>query len=235
MTQFNQIYINNIVDGLNDMVIDATSITPALAAAGTLDIKQTLPSLLKNHTNPYLILNGPCKWFESWSDSRLDLLNQTVDFFLYEVLYVWKNKSRFDCPSGVIDEDCVINEFDMVDSWCKRHNCSYRIFTNEYNMLDSLQNTKYATWAINHLDAFSLGFGNTKLRNADTTNLQNNITYKLNCFTYRWDQHRMLASAWLAGNSDCVVTHYHKTAGVKYKWPYRHSKHDRKTFNYRLN
>ena len=230
MTQFNQIYINNIVDGLNDMVIDATSITPAPAASGTLDIKQTLPSLLKNQDNPYFVLNGPCKWFGSWSDSRINFSGQTVDFFLYEVLYVWKNNSRFDCSAGIIDEHCVIDEFDMVDSWCKKHNCSYRIFTNEFNMLDSLQNTKYANRAIYHLDTFSLAYY-TNIRNADGYNLKYDISYKLNCFTYRWDQHRMFASAWLAGRDDCVVTHYHKTSGVKYKWPIKDSIHRQKLIN----
>ena len=81
MTQFNQIYINNIVDGLNNTVIDATSITPAEASAGDRNIKQTLPSLLKNQ-NPYFILNGPCEWFEAWSDSRINVSGQTVYFFL---------------------------------------------------------------------------------------------------------------------------------------------------------
>ena len=232
MTQFNQIYINNIVDGLNDMVIDATSITPAVSATGTISIKQTLKSLLKNQDNPYFILNGPCEWFESWSDSRINFSGQTVDFFLYEVLHVWNNNKRWDCPEGVINEDCVINEFEMVDRWCKKHNCSYRIFVNEFNMLQSLQNTKYANRAIQHLDTFSLAYY-TNIKDADTTNLKHNISYKLNCFTYRWDQIRMLASAWLTGRNDCIVTHYHKTAGVKYKWPIKDSIHWQKLINKR--
>ena len=33
----------------------------------------------------------------------------------------------------------------------------------------------------------------------------------------------MFASAWLAGRQDCIVTHYHKTADVKYKWPIKNS------------
>ena len=222
MTQFNQIYINNIVDGLNNTVIDATSITPAEASAGDRNIKQTLPSLLKNQ-NPYFILNGPCEWFESWSDSRINFSCQTVDFFLYEVLYVWNNNKRWDCPDGVIVEDCVINEFDMIDRWCKKHNCKYRIFVNEYNMLKSLQDTKYAKRAIHHLDTFSLAYYEPKFKNEDSYNLEYEILYKLNCFTYRWDQHRMFASAWLAGRQDCIVTHYHKTADVKYKWPIKNS------------
>ncbi len=224
MTQFNQIYINNSVDGLTDTVIDAMSITPASAASGTRAIKQTLASLLKNHNNPYFILNGPCEWFESWSDSRINFSGQTVDFFLYEVLYVWNNNKRWDCPDGVINEDCVINEFEMVDRWCEKHNCSYRIFVNEYNMLQSLRNTKYANWAIQHLDTFSLAYY-IKTKDADSYNLKYDIQYKLNCFTYRWDQIRMLASAWLAGRDDCAVTHYHETAGVKYKWPIKNSIH----------
>ena len=224
MTQFNQIYINNIAEGLNKSVIDATSITPACESTGTLDIIETLPSLLKDHTNPYLILNGPCEWFESWSDSRINLKGQTIDFFLYEVLYVWQNHSRYNCPVGVIEEDCVINEFDMIDTWCKKHDCNYRILVNEYNMLEALQNTRYASWPIIHCDSFSLGYYSSN-KDTSSNTFYKPIEYKMNCFTYRWDQHRMLACSFMLQYDHNIITHYHETAGVHYKWPIGESKY----------
>ena len=57
MTEFNQIYINNIAEEINNSVIDATSITPAIKSTGTLDITVTLQNLLLDHKNPYFILN----------------------------------------------------------------------------------------------------------------------------------------------------------------------------------
>ena len=232
MTQFNQIYINNIAEGLNSTVIDATSITPASEAAGTLDIKDTLPRLLKAHTNPYLILNGPCEWFESWSDSRINLKGQTVDFFLYEVLSVWQNHSRYNCPAGIIEEDCVINEFDMIDTWCKKHNCNYRILVNEYNMLEALQNTQYASWPIIHCDSFSLGYYVDNKEPAPNV-FYDPIEYKMNCFTYRWDQHRMLACSFMLQYEHNIITHYHETQGVQYKWPIGESKYFNTLRNYK--
>ena len=223
MTEFNQIYINNIAEHVNNSVIDATSITPAEESTGTLDITINLRNLLIDHKNPYFILNGPCEWFESWSDSRINLKSQTVDFFLYEVLSVWQNHSRYNCPVGVIEEDCVISEFDMIDKWCEKHNCSYRILVNEYNMLDALQNTRYAGWPIIHCDSFSLGYY-SKVDPPLTRNHYADIKYKLNCFTYRWDQHRMLACSLLHDNEHCVITHYHRTAGSFIKWPFNTSK-----------
>lgn len=226
MTQFNQIYINNVAEGLNDSVIDATSITPADKANGTDDIKFTLPSLLINHNNPYFILNGPCEWFGSWSDPRINFSGQTVDFFLYEVLYVWQNNSRYNCPVGVIEEDCIIKEFDMIQAWCKRHNCKYRILINEYNMLESLQNTRYANWPIVHCDSFSLGYAyKIGEHQSHVPAASRDIKYKLNCFTFRWDQHRMLACSFLLHNNNVILTHYHKTAGVFYKWPFKQSEY----------
>ena len=225
MTEFNQIYINNIAEEINNSVIDATSITPADKSTGTLDITTTLQNLLLDHKNPYFILNGPCEWFESWSDSRVNLKGQTVDFFLYEVLSVWQNHSRYNCPAGVIEEDCVINEFDMIDKWCKQHECNYRILVNEYNMLEALKNTRYASWPIIHCDTFSLAYYISNKEPSPNTFFKS-IEYKLNCFTYRWDQHRMLACSFLLQYDDNnVITHYHETQGVTYKWPIRDSKY----------
>lgn len=223
--QFNTIYINNISKELDQHIVDATSTTStfdALTAGSIPSVDESLQSIGIN--NPYIILNGPCHWFESWSDSRVNLQDQTVYFFLYEVLSVWQNHSRYDCPEGIIEEDCTIKEFDMIQKWCKKHNCKFKIFTNEYRMLDALQNTRYANWAIYPLDTFSLGYCHLNRKSWD--GLDMDINHKLNCFTYRWDQHRNLAVSFIHRHFvDEPITHYHSTTDVLYKYPFKHSKH----------
>jgi hypothetical protein len=228
---FNTIYINNITEELNHSVIDATSITHADDLHTNNDITIHLPRYLKNHTKPYFILNGPCEWFGSWSDPRINFSGQTVDFFLYEVLYVWQNNSRYNCPVGVIEEDCVIKEFDMIDEWCAKHNCKYRILVNEYNMLPALQGTRYANWPIIHCDSFSLGHNPKNGKPSNSIPVDDDIKYKINCFTFRWDQHRMLAASFLLSREDIIITHFHRTSGSLIKWPYGDSEYYQRLIN----
>jgi hypothetical protein len=225
MMQFNTIYINNINKELDQHIVDATSTTSEYntkTAVGIPTVDESLQSL--GIINPYIIMNGPCEWFESWSDSRVNLKDQTVYFFLYEVLSVWQNHSRYDCPEGIIEQDCTINEFDMIERWCTKHNCRFRIFTNEYRMLDALQNTRYANWAIYPLDTFSLGYCFLNREYWDGLNMD--IKYKVNCFTYRWDQHRNLAVSFIHKTfGDQPITHYHDTENVIDKYSFNNSKH----------
>lgn len=225
MMQFNTIYINNINKELDQHIVDATSTTSTfdtLTAGSIPSVDESLQSL--GIINPYIILNGPCHWFESWSDSRVNVKDQTVYFFLYEVLSVWQNHSRYNCPEGVIEQDCIINEFDMIQNWCNKHNCKFKIFTNEYRMLDALQNTQYADWAIYPLDTFSLGYCHLNREYWDGLNMD--IKHKVNCFTYRWDQHRNLAVSFMNCHYfDEPVTHYHDATDVVYKFPFKKSKH----------
>ena len=165
--QFNTIYINNISKEIDQSIVDAISTTSPLDQSNNSDtIPDRVHSLITSTgtTNPYFILNGPCEWFASWSDTRINFSRHTeVYFFLYEVLTVWQNHSRYNCPVGSIEKDCIINEFEMIDTWCKKHNVSkYKIFTNEYRMKEQLQQTKYANWAIYPLDTFSLSYSSHK-------------------------------------------------------------------------
>lgn len=224
--QFNTIYINNINKAINHSVVDATStITKFSDTRGRF---QKLTSILDKSEikTPYFIFDGPCEWFESWSDSYINFVDHTtVYFFLYEVLSVWQNHSRYNCPDGSIQEDCSINEFDMIQNWCKKHNCKFKIFTNEYRMLEQLQNTKYSDWAIYPLDTFSLGA--CHYNKEPSNGLPDVINHKINCFTYRWDQHRHMAVSFLHNvmPEDSVITHYHKTDDVLLKFPLNNSKH----------
>ena len=226
--RFDCIYINNCTGKLNHSVVDATSITP-VSGNSPDDITQNLPTLLPSGNHPRFILNGPCLWLESWSDSTIKDEKDHIEFYLYEVLCVWQINQRYNSPIGIIAQDCIIKEFDMIETWCSQHNKTFTIYTNEYRMLDGLQNTRYANWPIICLDTFCLGYGYPGHTNskdgADTVNIYKNIEYKFNCFTYRWDQHRMLLAGFLHQNSDVVTTHYHKTAGVKIKWPFGKSRH----------
>ena len=232
---FDKIYINNCKGTLDRTVVDATSITPAEAVGTNKDITLNLPILLPPGNHPQFILNGPCLWFESWSDSSIKSEQAHIEFYLYEVLTVWQHNQRFNSPIGIIEKDCRIAEFDMIDNWCKRHNKTFSIYVNEYKMIEQLKQTQYANWPVEHLDTFSLGYGypghiNTT-QGADSHNIYKNIAYKWNCFTYRWDQHRMLIAGLLHENSDCVVTHYHKTVGTNIKWPFSHSRYYMRLIN----
>ena len=231
MMQFNTIYINNINKELDQHIVDATSTTSTFdtLTAGSIPlVDESLQSL--GIINPYIILNGPCHWFESWSDSRVNVKDQTVYSFLYEVLPVWQNHSRYNCPEGVIEQDCIINEFDMIQNWCNKHNCKFKIFTNEYPMLDALKNTQYANWAIYPLDTFSLGYCHLNREHWDGLNMD--IKHKINCFTYRWDQHRHLAVSFINRHySDEPITHYHDATDVVYKFPFKKSKHYKDIIN----
>lgn len=226
--QFNTIYINNINKEIDQSIVDAIStyskfnISETSGSIPTVDVE--LQSLGIN--NPYIILNGPCEWFESWSDSRINFdANTEVYFFLYEVLSVWHNHSRYNCPEGVIDKDCSINEFDMIKAWCDKHNCKFKIFTNEYQMKDALRKTQYANWAICPLDTFSLGY--CHLNKKTTGWSPTEFKYKVACFTYRWDQHRHHAVSFLYNTfgNDAIITHYHETSDVAYKYSFKKSKH----------
>lgn len=227
MMQFNTIYINNINKEFNQHYVDATSTISKLTKnAGEIGIPTVDESLQQvGFTNPYIIMNGPCEWFESWSDSRINInANTTIYFFLYEVLSVWQNHSRYDCPEGIIEADCTINEFDMIERWCSKHNCKFKIFTNEYHMLEALQQTRYANWAIYPLDTFSLGYCFLNREPWDGLNMD--IEHKVNCFTYRWDQHRNLAVSFIHNVfGDQPITHYHDTENVIDKFSFKNSKH----------
>ena len=89
--QFNSIYINNINKAINHSVVDATStITKFSDTRGRF--RKTAESLQSLEIKtPYFIFDGPCEWFESWSDSSINFVDHTtVYFFLYEVLSVCK-------------------------------------------------------------------------------------------------------------------------------------------------
>jgi len=223
--QFNTIYINNISKELDQHIVDATSTTSKYetkTAGGIPLVAESLQS--EGINNPYIIMNGPCHWFESWSDSRVNVKDQTVYFFLFEVLSVWQNHSRYNCPEGIIEQDCIINEFNMIQNWCNKHNCKFKIFTNEYRMLDALQNTQYANWAIYPLDTFSLSYCCLNRDQWDGLNMD--IKHKVNCFTYRWDQHRNLAVSFIHDTfGDQPMTHYHDTENVIDKYSFDNSKH----------
>ena len=228
--QFNTIYINNISKEIDQSIVDAISTTSLLDQSNNSDtIPDRVHSLITNTgtINPYFILNGPCEWFASWSDTRINFSRHTeVYFFLYEVLTVWQNHSRYNCPVGSIEKDCIINEFEMIDTWCKKHNVSkYKIFTNEYRMKEQLQQTKYANWAIYPLDTFSLSYSSHKRQPSQGAPYE--IKHKLNCFTYRWDQHRHSAVAILHDimPEDSVMTHFHNTDDCILKYPLDNSKY----------
>ena len=231
---FDTIYINNCTGELNHSVIDATSITPADDVGTSKDITLKLPKLLPPGDYTRFILNGPCLWFESWSDNNIKDLSQHIEFYLFEVLSVFRGETRYNAPGGTIDSACAILEFDMIDSWCADHGKTYSIYTNEYRMLDSLQSTRYAAWPIQCLDTFSLGYAYYKdedFRPKYKDNIYLPIQYRFNCFTYRWDQHRMFASALLSQQDGNIVTHYHETAGAKLKWPFSMSKYSNRIIN----
>lgn len=225
--QFNTIYINNISKEINQHTVDAisTNCYDTLNAGTMSYVDESLHSLGIN--NPYFIFNGPCEWFGSWSDSRINFEAHTeVYFFLYEVLSVWHNHSRYNCPDGSIKKECKINEFEMIQNWCNKHNVSkFSIFTNEYRMLEQLQNTKYTNWAIYPLDTFSLGY--CKLNREPSNNIPEQLNYKINCFTYRWDQHRHAAVSFIHDTlpDDSAITHWHRTDDVLLKFPLNTSKH----------
>ena len=231
---FDSIYINNCTGKLNHTVVDATSITPVSGTAPD-DITQNLPILLPPGNHPRFILNGPCLWLESWSDSTIKDEKDHIEFYLYEVLSVWQINQRYNSPIGIIAQDCSIKEFDMIETWCLKHNKTFSIYTNEYRMLDALVDTRYANWPIICLDTFCLGYGYPGHINeqdgADTVNIYQDIEYKFNCFTYRWDQHRMLLAGLLSEAGSNCVTHYHKTAGIQTKWPWKHSRHSQRLVN----
>ena len=104
---FDSIYINNCTGKLNHTVVDATSITPVSGTAPD-DITQNLPILLPPGNHPRFILNGPCLWLESWSDSTIKDEKDHIEFYLYEVLSVWQINQRYNSPIGIIAQDCSI-------------------------------------------------------------------------------------------------------------------------------
>lgn len=221
--QFDTIYINNCTGRLDNTVLDATSCTPA--TVGTSDIFSTFPTLLPPGNHPRLLLNGPCLWFESWSDTSIKDEQDHIEFYLYEVLCVWQFNKRYNSPIGLIAQDCEIKEFDMIETWCLKHNKTFSIYTNEYGLLDGLEHTRYADWPIIHLDTFSLcyGYDPAEIKPLDQYTIAQPIQYRFNCFTYRWDQHRMLAAGMLREMGGNCVTHYHRTRATPVKWPYKQS------------